>query len=65
MPPAKEDDRRKKKIGASSSIRLTCPKEDRERTGDVTGVERLSWELKEAIKDLLDKYQDNASCNTA
>ena len=33
----------KVEIGAYSFIRLTCPKEDPERTGDVTSVERLSW----------------------
>ena len=35
----------KEGISASSSIQLTYPKEDPERTGDVTGVERLSWEM--------------------
>ena len=40
----------KEEIDASSSIRLTCPKEDPERTGDATGVERFSWEIEKERK---------------
>jgi hypothetical protein len=47
----------KEKVGASSPIRLTCPKEDPERTGDVTGVERLSLDLLMEIKRR--KYSDS------